>query len=322
MPSSILKPWQLKFIFCLLFITCYLSFITPANASSLGLSIYPPIFQATIKPGKTITQAFTIQNLSEKEREFTTRVVPFTPLGNKGQPLLKPDQKPEWLNYFSLANADIALNQPFSIKPNSNRQLILTIAIPLTAPITDHYCTLLITTSSQEKNLNSLISGSVGAHLLLTINNSASPPTRLELTHFSPDQTPLFKLDNGTYVFDNLDRLTFSATLKNFGIFLSQTKGFFQITKASQPLVMESLLPFYVLAGSERDLIASGSGKFVLEPNLTNIGQFEANLIINADNASVSGQIKLLLLPIKTTLSLIISLLILFSLSRFSKSKK
>jgi hypothetical protein len=312
------KHCKLKFVICLSFVICNLIFISPIHASSLGLSIYPPISQVTIKPGKTITQAFTVQNLSDTEKEFTARLIPFAAGDPNGRPILKPNQKPEWLSFFTLANSDIALDQPFRVKPQSSRQIILTISIPNSAAETDHYLTLLVTAYKLtiEKS-NSSVSGSIGANLLLTVSNTENPQSKISLTKFETNETPLLKLKNGTLIFDNLDSITFTATAKNSAKFLSQVRGIFKITNPlSQPQTLQSILPIYILANSEREIVASGSATFNFSPKITDIGQYTANLNLNTETATISSQLKLLFLPIKTGLALLIALAILLSLSR------
>ncbi|MBI2310785.1 hypothetical protein HYU90_03145, partial [Candidatus Collierbacteria bacterium] len=99
----------------LLLITAICRLPTIAHAQqSIGFSIYPPVLETVIKPGKTITQVFTIQNLSESDKIVIARVIPFVPEDEHGSPLLKPNFQPSWLSYFSLANSIITLGQPFN----------------------------------------------------------------------------------------------------------------------------------------------------------------------------------------------------------------
>ena len=105
-----------------------------AAAADYGLSVSPPLLRIHIKPGKSITQVFKIENLSKTEKTLVARIVPFDKADDKGNPLLDPQKTTDWLTYFSLANANIKLNEPFIVAADSSEQLILSLSVPDTAP--------------------------------------------------------------------------------------------------------------------------------------------------------------------------------------------
>lgn len=314
--SKTLKP-----ITTILIILLFLLLPSPVQAQNFSLSIHPPVTHITIKPGKNITHVFTIKNLSSSPQPLITRLIPFTPTDTQGHPELHPEKTPSWLSFFSLANANLKLNQPFIVKPNVSQQLILSVKIPENALLTDHYATLLVTSTAPNLPLTSL-SGSLGANILLTVTDQEFPPTRISLTNFVPLTSPLLRLSANSYLFDNLSPISFTAALENSGRFLTKAQGIFKVSQKNQPLHLQAVLPVYVLANSQRQLIASPSGSFVFTPSLLDLGPFTASLNLQCPNASASAQIKLFLFPLKALLSLLTGLIILTSLIHLSKIKK
>ena len=108
--------WIASFLAMTGWIASFLAMTTTAHAQSLSLNISPPLIQAVVKPGKSLTQIITLQNTSPTSKQLVVRFVPFNSADNFGNPYLLPDAKPNWLKYFSLANSNIALNQPFVIE--------------------------------------------------------------------------------------------------------------------------------------------------------------------------------------------------------------
>ena len=293
--------------------------LTPkqALAQGLNLSISPPLLQATIKPGKSISQVFTIYNNNSNPVKLTARIVPFLPDDLAGNPSLKPQSNPTWLSYFSLANSFIRLNQPFTLEANSSDQLVLSIKIPEDSPYLDHYATLLVS-QNLEPQAKTSISGSIGSNILLSIANQAAPDTILNITNLKPVNTATIKIGK-TYLLDNLTSVEFQAHLENLGTHLSQIHGLFQIHKGIDVAHIQPLLPMNVLAQSTRQVIASGSGQLKFQPSIGNIGGFNASLNIRSENGSSQDTIKLIFLPIKAGLGLMLGIILLKSILNRSK---
>jgi len=293
----------------------------PVRAQGFNLSLSPPLLQATIKPGKSISQVFTIYNNSSNPVKLIPRIVPFLPEDNQGNPSLKPQSQPTWLSYFSLANSKIHLNQPFTLLANQKDQLVLNIKIPENALIADHYATLLINQVFEtEPSQSTTISGSIGANILLTIANQASPPTILKLTNLKPINTIFLKIGQ-TYILDNLSPIQFTAQLENLGSHLAQAHGLFQIHQGTKISHIQPLLPVNVLAQSTRQVIASPSGQFKFTPKITQIGRYQASLNIRSENGSSQNSINLILLPLKASFGLILSIILLKSILTTSQKQ-
>ena len=294
---------------------------TPTLAADFELAIYPPLLRVNIKPGKNITQVFKIDNLSSEPKTLVARLIPFTDSDRFGNPILDPSFQAKWLEYFTLANSEIELGKPFEIGAGQSDQLIVSLAIPQSAPLKDLYATLLISTYSNNIDtslLGSNLKASIGSNLLITVNNQLSPATLLKIIDFAPEQGTYFKLGD-IYVMDSITPSTFYATASNEGDFTAETKGLFKIQTASgKPIQLQSILPQYVIAGSQRKLINGSSEDFNFTPSISLIGSFLAQIEIHSDNVNTSSQINIIFLPFKIIFGLAVGislLLIIINLS-------
>ena len=289
-------------IILLLIAIIFQLFAIPANAQELNLSINPPLLRVNIKPGKSITQVFNIENKSPENVLLVARLVPFTSSDKFGNPILDPSSQVKWLNYFSLANSEIKLNEPFELKANSSDQLIVSLSIPDTAPLKDIYTALLVSTYGNTINNNlqgSSVKASIASNLLITVSTQLSPATVLKITDFNPETGSFLKLGN-FYIIDNITPLTFNALVKNDGDFTAETKGIFKIQHGdADPIELQSILPQYVIAKNFRKLVNGQDKDFNFTPSVTQIGYFQAKLEIHSDNANTNSQINIVFLPIK-----------------------
>lgn len=305
----------------LLSLTIFLPLLlaSPVQAQQLHLSISPILLQATIKPDKSITQVFNIHNLSDSPLTLTPQMVPFSSDNLTGQPQLQPQLQPDWLSYFSLINTNIHLNEPFTLAPQQKEQLVLNISIPSSALSRDRYVTLLLTSPEDSSSSFTSITGGIGSNILLTITPVADPHSLSQITHFQPHSPLLLKIGN-TYLLDNLTPVSFTAILKNQGSHLIETHGLFEIARQDHPIHLQSLLPIYTLAYSQRQLLASPSGQFNFIPSLNHLGTYQASLSLRALNSSADSSLNLVFLPIKAGLGLILSLILLYTIIKFNPS--
>lgn len=299
----------------ILLIISFLIAPSSAHASqALGLSVSPSLLQVTIKPGKTITQVIKVTNLSSSSTELIARPIPFTPDNTGATPVLNPSLEPEWLNYFSFSNADIAINQPFTLGAKESTQLVLSIKVPQNAVLGDHYVTLLITSyePTTATVFNTHLSNSVGANILVSITDTEYPPVNLEISSFKPLTKPLLQPKPDIYLYDNLTPISFLVFTKNASRFLTEVRGLMSIKQANHPRHLQTLLPSYVLANSERELIASESAALTYHPSITDIGVFTATLNLYTPSASTSTSIRLILVPIRLITALLIVIVLTF----------
>lgn len=291
----------------------FLGFIPSSTyAAPVGLSIDPPLVKIQIKPGKSITKSFKIENIENTDKSLIVRIVPFTKSDNLGNPIIDLKNRAPWLSYFGLSNSNIKLDEPFLLKAHTADQIILSLAVPEDANLEDIYATLLI--STYDNNLTAdqkgtLISASIGANILVTITSDLNPSTLLKIDKIIPLSGSFLRLGS-RYFADNLSPLTFSATALNNGLFITETKGTFKVLKKSIVLQLQGILPQYVLAKGSRLLINSEGDPFSFSPSLSTIGPHTITIDIKSDNANTSNSIEIFFVPFKASLALFLSLFI------------
>lgn len=296
-----------------------------ASAAGYGISLNPPLLRVNIKPGKSISQVFTVTNLTSTDKYMVARIVPFTEADSNGNPTIDVRQSATWVSYFSLANSEIKLGTPFTIKANSSEQLILSLTIPENALLKDLYATLLISTYANVDNLDyqgSQVSATIGSNLIITVNSEINPPTILKVSQLVPTSGAFLKIGS-LYFADNITPLTFSATVRNDGDFAAETKGIFRIaSRGDKPVFLDGLLPVNVLSKTERVLNSSGGDDLVYNPELTQIGLHRASIQIRTDNGSADLAIDIILFPFKLLFGLIIALTILTSVLKLNPKNR
>ncbi len=315
---------KIKYLFPIAYLTtCYFLLATNANAAALGLSLSPSIVEAAIKPGKTITQAYSFQNQSDTEQTFVARIIPFVSGDSNGNPSLKPNLRPDWLKYFSLSNSDIKLNEPFSLPANQSTQIILTVSVPNKAVYSDLYATLLVSTVvKNNQGTGSTFGAAIGSNLIITVSPQSHPPALIKVTDFYPNKDSFLFHYADYYISDSLTSIHFTAIAKNLGKYFTKTSGLIRIDRGDVNISTQTLLPNNILANSERKLEASPSGEIVFQPNLTTLGSYQVNLDLRSENSSSHAELILLILPLKAGLGTIISIVILwFGLRLVSKKK-
>lgn len=291
-------------------------------ASAIGLALDPPLLRVQIKPGKSITKTFTIENTDTADKELVARIVPFSKSDNLGNPFLDLKSGTSWLKYFSLSNTNIKLNEPFTVKAKSKEQIIISLAIPENANLEDLYATLLISTynnSISTENQGTLVSASIGANLLVTVTAEVNPNTILKIEKITPLTGDIIKIGR-KYFADNLSPLTFSVTATNDGLFLTEAKGTLKIInkKNSEVLQLQGILPQYIIAKTSRQLQSNDSRPFNFSPNLKVIGPHLVSVDIKTENTNTSNSVEIFFLPFKAGIAVLISLILLkiiFSIS-------
>jgi len=211
-----------------------------------NLTLSPSQTEFQSLPGTLITQVFEIVNHSSATLTLTPRVLPFRPAGNDGS--VSYDDVPASTIPFSLMNSDLKLDQPFTLPPNQKRQLIL--KIPAPAAEGDYYHTLFLYQDYSPASSGSLSSASarVGAHVLLTVSQNATPATsgRLETFFVFPKFKDIL-----------LTPLRFSATLRNASPYFFKSSGTLTITKNNLKIKELPLYPANVLSSHSRTLLCS-----------------------------------------------------------------
>lgn len=292
----------------------------PALAQSVGLSIYPPLVQINIKPGKTITQAFNIAYSGPRQRTFVARIVPFTSRDTLSIPTLEFNQHPSWLTYFRLGNSRIALDQPFTLEPGQEDQLIVSLKVPNHAPEADLYAAIVLSSIAPAINTgNPQIEAGIAGLMIVSTTNSYPPTNNTSISAFKPATTPLFTLPGPIYVFDNLSAIAFSATAANSGPHARLIEGNFTVTGATGYWNLP-LTESYLLAQSQKALTASGSSSLTYRPQITHLGRAVAALNLSGDRP-VSSTLTIILLPIKAGVSTLLAIGIIYFVIRTTNKK-
>lgn len=313
-----------KAITALLLTPFYLLLSTSSvHAQSLGLSLTPSLFEAVIAPGKSVSQVYTLTNLGQGPVTLVARIIPFIPGDESGRPVLKPNQRPEWLKYFSLKNSHEQLNEPFALGAGDSRQLILSLDIPYQTTPGDLYTTLLVTTSLPEdgdqKRNNTAIGAAIGSNLLVSVSPSSHPPALVKIENFAPAPSDYFFRYSDYYFVDNLFPIHFSASAVNVGKYFTQTSGRLTVNRREEPVAVQNLIPLNLLAYSSRSLEGSPSAELVFKPRLTDIGSFRLSLDIRSENSTSRSEIILVLIPVRLLAGLIICLIALSTIIKISR---
>jgi len=281
---------------------------TAVQAQTISLSIWPPLLEVQMMPGKSVIQNYQLVNNSESFLEITPSVVPFEPDGENGLiKILAPDDSP----YFFSFTSKEKINEPFVLDPKESRQVSLKITLPKNNAEKDYYFTLLFSSSinpKDQKNQTSSIS-KIGTNILLTSSSVEKPPLLGRIYQFS---APL--------IIDSFSPVNFNLVLENYGRTFFKPFGQISITGILKQKGEIKLLEQNVLSGSKRKLTLPA-----YKPGLP-LGPFKAKLefSLNEDGALpvISTEIDFWYLPYKAILSLFCLFLLLFIIKSVKNKPK
>ena len=282
--------------------TAYCILHTPAHAQTFSLGIYPPILEVMIKPGKTITQAYKVKN-SGDDLVLIPNIVSFNPkdeLGNVYLTRLNPVTK----NWFSLTNANIQLDQPFSLPSGTSQQLVLKIKIPENAIESDHYFSLTLTTSPTPLigMTKTGMKGVIASNILLTISEDGTPQRKAEISKFSSKK-----------LLDSFDKPAFDVQIRNIGQAYLQPQGSISIYNTiGKKIANLELLPENVLVNAIRKINCRADDAddkvrpCQWDPGFL-IGRYQTKLDFQVDAENYQAEIIFYAFPIKLSLALLLT---------------
>lgn len=220
-----------------------------ALAQSLSLSLWPPLLEVTIQPGRAVTQVYKLTNNSDHPLTVVPVVYPFTPEGNQGQIKIKQPGKAgeETNSFFSFASGE-KLNQPFPLAVGQTKDVVLNIFIPKNTPENDYYQTLLFSTTASledsptEGGQTSSVT-QIGANILITVSKTGKPVYLARIVRFS---APL--------IVDSFSPVSFEVLLENWGKAFWKPSGKIEITGIIKQKEEITLLEQNVLVDSTRQL--------------------------------------------------------------------
>jgi len=273
-------------------------FAIPVHAQTLSLSIWPPLLEVMIQPGKSITQVYKLTNGGKTDLVLTSRLVPFEPADELGNVRIKNDSPSVISDWFSFQNADLNLGDSFVLKVKEEQQVVLRIKVPEKALEDDYYLTLLFE-SLPEFNINQSAAWSkiqIGSNLLLTVSETGEPPRKAEIVEFKI-KNAWFKLSSWQFI-DSFANPLFSLRIKNIGRSLFKPMGTIIVsgwTGGKYPL---ELLPENILINSIRQSQCFSTDKnqpspCQLETNWKSkflIGPYQAQVSFGLDKISEDYQ--------------------------------
>ncbi len=305
---------KIKLITTLICATFFLTVFSPTVMAKVGLALDPAIVRIQIKPGKSITKAFTVYNTETENKDLVLRLVPFSKSDEYGNPVINIEEVAEWSKYFSLSNTNIKLNEPFVVKAKSQEQIILSISIPENSDLKDIYLTLLFSTydnSTTADQEGTQISASIGANMLISITSELNPKTILKVDNINITSGSYFKLGRRYFV-DNLTPIRFKASVTNTGNHLTETKGLIRISKKNGEVVsVEETIPQYVISKNTRQLLSKNNQDFSFNPGLRNMGPYLLSFEIKSDNSNTKNSIEIFFFPFKGFLGLVVLFIVL-----------
>jgi len=288
----------------LLFTFYFLLFAISANAQSLSLAISPPLLEVMIQPGKSITQVYKLSNPGEIDLAMTSKVLPFSPQGERGEIAINNQPSAinnQFLSWFSFQNANLALGDKFLLKAGGEQEVVLKLRVPENAPEDDYYATLLFETlpSPFSGESGAQAQAKIGTNLLLTVSRDGRPPRKVEIIEFK-----VLK------IIDSFDRPHFLLRLKNTGRSFLKPMGIITITGWFEQKYILELLPENILVNSLRQIQCQSednpqpcriNSKFLL-------GRYQVKAEFGLDQLSEDylAETTFFALPIKLILGLVI----------------
>lgn len=302
---------KLKIASILLIILTLIARPAKVYGQSLSLSIWPPLLEIMIQPGRTVTHVYRLTNNSEQELLITPYLFSFEPLNEHGQIKINElpvagDQQSE--NFFSFESRE-KFNEPFSLPVNTTRELVLKIHIPPETSENDYYHTIIFSTSEiqMEQEGSEGKTGSVsqiGSNILLTVSKSGNPVLLARISKFS---SPL--------IIDSFSQTNLELVLENWGKTFWKPFGKIVITGLFKQKKEVKVLEQNVLAGSQRKISVDP-----FRPDVP-LGPFKAKLEFspNENSELLSREITFWYLPYKAVISIVCIFLIFFWVRKFIK---
>lgn len=279
-----------------------------------NLSLSPPQVEYVLKPGVILIQAYNITNNSNQNTTVNTKILPFLPSGDNGSVtysnlISNPNIK------FSLNNSDIQLGQPFTLKANETKQLVLKITTLSQTKLSDYYSTFFVYQTNEPSDNTSNISqttGQIGSHILLSVSDTEFPKNESTIQKFSiiPKIKDVF-----------LTPINFSGQINNNSNYFFKTSGKITISK-NQKIIKEFQLDSQnILANYYRQLSCNNQPACTLTPPLWP-GHYTATIQLDPSlNPNGNLSVSFFVLPLSPIAALCLIGLCLFLFSKIKTTK-
>ena len=264
------------------------------EAQNLSLSIWPPLLEVTLQPGKSITQVYQLANNGETDLVMTSSISLFSPEDELGNVKLIDKESPV-LSWISFQNADLELGESFNLPTGQEQQLVLKISVPSYAMQKDHYFTLLFSTNPQAYKSfqpQSQAQAKIGANVLITVSESGEPQRKAEIVEFSLKNGYLHK-SSQWQIIDSFNQPEFVLRIKNNGKSLFKPMGSITTNWLGRKFILD-LLPENILVDSIRQVGCQKTEDdhiFICElDSLFNIGYYKT--VVEFDLDKIGNQYK------------------------------
>lgn len=170
-----IENWNLKIILIVL-ISLILNLKSPtvANAQSIDIGIYPPVFQVQVTPPAEVKVPFFIQNFSDQSVDLNISLKPFTASTDENGQLTfleTPDfPDPFILNRIFVLDNQTPINT-ITLSPKQKRNLNLVLQMPSNEVKGDYYFSVVFTSNPNALSSNSFLgaSGGIASNVLLSV---------------------------------------------------------------------------------------------------------------------------------------------------------
>lgn len=211
--------------------TVYFALGTVTAQSAISLSVSPPLFEAIIKPGKEVSQIYTITN-NGGDTIITPKIVYFETEDKQGNVKITEDKAPEWLRYEK---------EPFNLKFGDSKQFTVLISPPEDTEEIDHFLTLVFesTTPTDILGQNAVFYKSqIGTNILLSISKDGNLKKSAQIIEFT-----------APFIIDSLSPLPYTLVLSNNGNSFWKPIGKIIVNDQTLKLAEQN-----VLSGSSREI--------------------------------------------------------------------
>jgi len=281
---------------------------------AFNLSISPPQIEFILKPGVTLIQAYDVTNNSDQNISVNTKVLPFLPSGDNGSVTYSNLISNPNIN-FSLNNSDIQLGQPFTLKANETKQLVLKITANSQTKLSDYYSTFFVyqtnDMSANDSNITQT-TGQIGSHVLLSVSDTESPKVEGVIQKFTI--TPKIK-----DVF--FTPINFSGQIQNNSNYFFKTSGKIIIKKGDKVVKELNLDSQNVLANYYRQFSCNNQSACTLSPPLWP-GHYTATIALDTSLNTNPLSVSFFVLPLSPVAILGFICLVGFLVLKVKKSFK
>src|ERR1035437_41874 len=294
-------------------------FAQPAQAQSVDLGIYPPVFQIQSNPSSDIKIPFSIQNFTNSDVPLAISLRPFTADSSENGNISFTDTTnypdPYLPQRIQVLDGDNSIGD-ITLSPQQKKDLTLEVQIPNNEPKGDYYLSLIFTSNSDTINNRTSSQATIGiaSNILLSVGPFSKPQGKIE--EFS---TPFF-VSKGP--------IPFTLRVKNSSDHFVTPKGNIVINNMfGQTIGKINLLSVNILSNTVRRIPDSlqTNPTEAIWPEKFLVGPYTATLTLAlSDNGPLfTKEIVFFAFPLEYLVAiLLIVCLIIFIILRVNKNRK